>query len=91
MTDYPNREHAHADKAARRRALSALNDIESEVAFLRKRVSGDTADEDITSTLAQRTADVIRQLAVLGTLREVREWHEADASDAAGAAGTKGP
>lgn len=82
MTDYPNRDHAHADKAARRRALNALDDIEREVAFLRKRVNGDIADGDDTSTLAMRASDVTRQLAALEVLRGVREWHAADAREA---------
>ena len=82
MTDYPNREHENADKAARRRALNALNDIEGEVAYLRLRIAGDLADGDDTSTVAQRTTDVTRQLAILGALREVREWHAADAREA---------
>lgn len=82
MTDYPNREHKNADDAARRRALKALDDIEAEVTFLRRRVNGGTADADHTSTLAARTADVVRQLAVLEALRDVREWHAADSREA---------
>lgn len=78
MTDYPNREHANADKAARRRALQSLADIEAEVAFLRKRVNGDVADGDDTSTLAQRAVDATRHFAALEALRDVREWHAAD-------------
>jgi len=81
VTAYPNREHANADRAARRRALIALSDIEREVAFLRKRVENDLADGDDTSTLTQRAAEVTRQMAVLGTLREAREWHEAGRAD----------
>jgi hypothetical protein len=49
VTTYPNKEHENADKAARRRALNALNDIEREVAILRRRVEGGTADGDDTS------------------------------------------
>lgn len=82
MTTYPNREHANADKAARRRALQALADIESEVAFLRKRIEHDLADGNDTSTLAQRAVDVTRQFAFLEALREVREWHAADSKEA---------
>jgi hypothetical protein len=84
VTGYPNREHANADKVARRRALAALDDIEGEVAFLRKRVNGGLGDGDDTGTPAERAADVTRHLSVLGTLREVREWHAADEKEAAG-------
>jgi hypothetical protein len=88
VTSYPNREQANADKAARRRALQALDDIEAEVKFLRRRISNDVADGDGTSTLAMRTADVIRCLSVLGTLRKAREWDAADkAREATTAAG----
>jgi hypothetical protein len=84
VTEYPNREHANADKAARRRALQALADIEAEVAFLRRRIANEVADGDDTSTLAMRAADVTRQLARLEALRDVREWHAADSKEAAG-------
>jgi hypothetical protein len=80
--DYPNREHASTDKAARRRALQALSDIEREVAFLRKRIERDLADGDDTSTLAQRAVDVTRQFGRLEALRDVREWHAADSKEA---------
>lgn len=82
MADYPNREHENADKAARRRALRALADIETEVEYLRKRVASGVADGDDTATLMQRAADLTRHLAVLGNLRNVREWHAADQAEA---------
>lgn len=82
MTTYPNREHENADKAARRRALQALADIEGEVALLRKRVNGGIAEGDHTSTLAQRAVDVTRQFGRLEALRDVREWHAAGRKEA---------
>lgn len=82
VTAYPNKEHGNADKAATRRALQALADIEREVALLRKRVESGTADGDHTSTLAERTADVTRQLAFLEALRRARGWHAADSKEA---------
>lgn len=75
---YPNREHMQADKAAERRALKALDDIEAAVRILRRRIEGGIADGDDTGTLTQRAAEVTRHLSVLGTLRDVREWHAAD-------------
>lgn len=84
VTAYPNREHENTDKAARRRALQALSDIEGEVAFLRKRINDGIADGDDTSTLAQRAVDVTRQFGRLEALRDVREWHAADNKDAGG-------
>jgi hypothetical protein len=84
VTEYPNREHANADKAARRRALQALTDIEAEVAFLRRRINGDVADGDDTSTLAQRAVDVTRHFATLEALRDAREWHALYSKEADG-------
>ena len=79
---YPNREHENADNAAKRRALQALADVEHEAAFLRRAIERDGhVSADQTATLAQQAADVIRQFAVLGTLREVRKWHAAGVAD----------
>ena len=84
-TVYPNREHQDADEAARRRALAALDDIQKEAAWLRKRIAGGFADGDDTSTFAERAADVIRCVGVLGAFRQVRAWHAAgQAATAAG-------
>lgn len=85
--DYPNREHANADKAARRRAFQALADIEREVTFLRRRIEGDVADGDDTSTLNQRAADITRHMSVLESFRDVREWHAADQAEEAASRG----
>lgn len=75
---YPNREHGNADKAARRRALAALNGIEDETRMLRRKIATEVADGDDTQVLADHVRLLTRDLAVLGTLRDVREWHAAD-------------
>jgi hypothetical protein len=85
MAEYPNREHENADKAARRRALHALREIETSVGILRRRLQDDKAEPDGDDT--QRIASLVRDLtqhhAVLGALRDVREWHVADQAEKA--------
>lgn len=90
MTAYPNKEHANADRAARRRALEALAELTSEAALLRRALAagGRDLDGDDTQVLAGLVRKLTRDLSVLGTLRDVREWHEAD--EAATAAGEVG-
>lgn len=84
MSDYPNREHENADKAARRCALKALDGIESEMLSLRRRLTyndRNAPDGDETQRIAALTRDLIQHLSILGALREVREWHAADLAE----------
>lgn len=82
MTTYPNPEHERADKAARRRALRNLDNIEAEIAIIRRRVTqtGSTVqpDGDDTQVMASNVRDLTVNLAALSTLAEVREWAAAD-------------
>jgi hypothetical protein len=78
MTTYPDHEHENADKAAERRALKALKDIDYEVATLRRKIENGTADGDDTGILADRVREVTAQLAILGAFRDVREWQILD-------------
>lgn len=83
MTDYPNREHANADKAARRRALKALDEIASEAALMKRRLEdGHNACADDTQTLVHSVSRLTENLSVLAILRDVREWHAADEAEA---------
>lgn len=83
MTEYPNREHERADKAATRRALSSLYDIIDDAKALARRIEGGYEPH---GTDAQRFADKAVALAInlgiLETLRDVREWHAADKAEA---------
>jgi len=81
--DYPNREHRNADKAARRRARSALNDIAQHVAYLHRQLDLDSPslDEDSAQPLAEKTRALTGHLARLGQLRDAREWHAADQAE----------
>jgi hypothetical protein len=80
---YPNREHRNADRAARRRAHKALDDIEAEVGILRRRLKQadnplSSLDGDDTQLLAGKVRDLTSELSVMATLRYVREWARAD-------------
>lgn len=84
MSDYPNREHENADKAARRRALKALETIKDEVQILSGTLAlGSTAriDADAAQTIAGKVRDLAGYLAELGTLYDVREWDAIDRTD----------
>lgn len=80
MTEYPNREHANADKAARRRAITALGNLITDAQAMAKRLN----DPDATIYMEdgrrfQDSSDrAAAELTRLETLREVREWHAAD-------------
>lgn len=81
MTDYPNREHANADKTARQQAMAALDDIARDIAILKRRLAnGSYTDVSDSTALAAKAGAVGRHLAVLATLRNVREWDAADKS-----------
>jgi hypothetical protein len=81
-TVYPNREHRNADRAARRRALSRLDLIETEVKMLRRRIGQGQAGGEDTATILTHVRDLTEFLAILGALSEVRDWHAADQADA---------
>jgi hypothetical protein len=82
MTDYPNREHANADKNARQQAIAALDDIARDAEILRRRLAaGSYTDVSDGTTLAAKAGEVGRRLAVIATLREVREWDAADKAE----------
>jgi hypothetical protein len=85
MTSYPNREHANADKSARRRAATALDGIEAETSMLRRLLRGESVepDGDDTQLITQHVRALVQQMSVLGALREVREWDAADIAEAA--------
>ena len=79
MTDYPNREHEIADKAAKRRAIRALDEIVNEAGILRRKLDNAAwVDGDDTQILTDRTRELTKNLAILGALDEVRDWHAAD-------------
>lgn len=88
MTGYPNREHENADKAARRRALRALETITSEAETLQRALRlqptlpgpGRRVDADDTQVMSAAVQQLTGYLAELGTLHDVREWHAADAA-----------
>jgi citrate lyase beta subunit len=82
--NYPNREHANADKAARRRAISALDSIEANARALARRIEDGSYEphgED-AQRFAEATVKVAVNLGALETLRDVREWHAADEAEA---------
>lgn len=82
MTEYPNREHMQADKAAERRALRALSEIEYEISILRRRIEGGTVSGDDTHVIAEKVRGLTSFIAVLEALRDVREWDAADKAEA---------
>jgi hypothetical protein len=84
---YPNREHKNADRAARRRALAALNAITAEAERLRQKLQEadnplSSLDSDDTRTMDGKVHDLTAEFAVIGALRDVREWHAADLAEA---------
>lgn len=82
---YPNREHANADKAARRRALAALAHLTDEAGNFRQRIEGGYAiDGDDARRIERLASDITRHVSVIGILSEVREWHALDAADGCG-------
>jgi hypothetical protein len=70
MTEYPNREHEKADKAA----------IIAEAQAIRAYLGNEQpeADGDATQRITGRVHDLTANLAILGALREVREAEAAD-------------
>jgi hypothetical protein len=86
MTDYPSRENANADKAARRRGLTALRSIAEDATALERRIEAgyEPYGED-AQRLADNAVKVAVQFSALETLRDAREWHEADQVELAGA------
>lgn len=83
MTDYPNREHANADKTARQKAMASLQDIIEDAKTLQRRLANGTyTDVSDAQTLVAKAVEVTRRLAVLDTLGHVREWDAADKAEA---------
>lgn len=80
---YPNRKHQNADEGAKRRAIRQLNAIIEDAQYLIKTIEGGGRSNDLGTTkgLAQRTANLVAEVAAMEILTEVREWHEADISD----------
>jgi hypothetical protein len=79
VTNYPNREHENADRAATRRAMRVLSGIDGEVRGLRLKLSRDQrVDASEAQVIAGQVRDLTGYLAELGTLRDVREWHAID-------------
>jgi hypothetical protein len=84
MTEYPNREHENADKAARRRALKAVDEIAGECVLLRRKLeAGGNLDADDAQTVTHSLMRLTQNLSALEVLRDVREWHAADQAEAA--------
>ena len=82
--DHPNREHGNADRAAKRRALTALNSIADEVKMLIRSLETDTTpDPSAARRIADGSTSVAINLAAMEVLSDVREWHAADIADAA--------
>ncbi len=85
-TAYPNREHENADKAALRRARTAISDTRELLATLERRLrfagTADTKGVYVDANDARPITDAVArltgELAKLETLRDVREWHAAD-------------
>lgn len=78
-TSYPSREHANADKAARRRALKALDDIIEDAQTLKRRIEhGYEPHGEDAQRIADKAVAVAVNFAFLEQLRDVREWHAAD-------------
>ncbi len=75
---YPNKEHEAADKAAVRRALHCLENIEADVAILRRRLTKTGSTVHIEGADVRGIAGQVNQLTeyvtILETLRDVREW-----------------
>jgi len=83
MTEYPNREHENADKAARRRALKAVDEIAGECALLRRKLeAGRDLDADDVQTITHSLMRLTQNLSALTVLRDVREWDAADKAEA---------
>ena len=79
MTDYPNREHSNADKAARRRALAALEEIKAEADnFIRRIDKGYELSGADAERLVTKAFKVAVNFSIAETLSNVREWHAAD-------------
>lgn len=73
-TIYPSREHGNADKAARRRALAAVDGIVDGALAIRKEVErGIRVDADDAQGLADNFRKLVGHLAEIGTLHDVRE------------------
>ena len=76
---YPNHEHELADKAARRRAITALEELAEQSGIMQRRLErGFDADGDDSQRLHGAVREVTQNLSIPGVLREVREWHAAD-------------
>jgi hypothetical protein len=74
VSAYPDRAHEASDKVTTRRALKALDEIEAEVAILRRRIANGTVEGESTQILADRAREVTQHVSVLEALRTVREW-----------------
>lgn len=80
--EYPNREHANADKAARRRALKALDDIIEDAQALKRRIeNGYEPHGTDAERLADKAIAASVNFAFLEQLRDVRAWHAADSAE----------
>jgi hypothetical protein len=76
--NYPNHEHEKEDQAARRRALKCLDNLESGIVILRRRLTGTDSSVPVEGADAHNMAGMVLdlgvQLSALETLRGVREW-----------------
>jgi siroheme synthase (precorrin-2 oxidase/ferrochelatase) len=81
--NYPNREHENADRAARRRAISALTSMSDEaMEFAAKLQAGvSTPYASDAQKFQHWTSQLLENLTILETLREVREWRAADEAE----------
>lgn len=80
-TQYPTREHQKADYVARRRGITAIDEIVQQALALRKTLEREPlrrVDADDTQGIADNVRKLTGFLAELGTLYDVLEWHAAD-------------
>lgn len=81
---FPNREHEVADKAARRRALRAIEDLEAELKLVRQRLelgAASRVDADTVQSISDYARRIVGHAAELGVLYDVREWHATDVAE----------
>lgn len=84
MTEYPNREHRNLHNSAKRRAISALLELEEQAKALRNRLmiqETPEADSSDAVRFEELSGKLREYLAIIETLRSVREWHQADELD----------
>jgi hypothetical protein len=82
-TLYMGREHEQADHAARRRAVTSLDNIIEQADILRRRlIEGQLGiDGSYGRAILESSARLPEHLSALEILERVREWHAADQAE----------